>query len=48
VLVSERRDFDRLASGQPRLDALAPLMFVIGLFVVLYGGVMMQFFARRD
>ena len=48
VLTSGRDDFATLAGGQPSIDVLAPLLFVTGLFVMLYGGVMMQFVARRD
>jgi hypothetical protein len=48
VLVSERKDFARLASGRPKLDALGPLMLVTGLFLMLYGGLMMRFVTRRD
>ncbi|MDQ3723567.1 MAG: hypothetical protein M3376_11010, partial [Actinomycetota bacterium] len=47
VLVSEREDFATFAGGQPSVDTLAPLLLVTGLFVVLYGGMMMQLVARR-
>ena len=47
VLVSERDAFATLAGGQPPLGTLAPVLFVTGLFVVLYGGMMMQLVARR-
>ena len=47
VLVAEREHFETLAGGQPSVDALAPLMLATGLFVMLYGGVMMRFVARR-
>jgi hypothetical protein len=48
VLTSEREDFATLAGGRPSIDVLAPLLFVIGAFLVFYGGMMMQFVARRD
>ncbi len=47
VLVSEREDFNRLADGPPPVDQLPPLLLIVGAFVVLYGGLMMQFVARR-
>jgi hypothetical protein len=47
VLVAEREDFDTLAGGRPSLDALAPLLLVTALALILYGGLMMQFAARR-
>ena len=48
VLTAERRNFASLAGGRPTVDVLAPLLFVFGLVVILYGGVMRQFVARRD
>lgn len=47
VLSAEREDFETLAGGRPSLDKLAPLLLVIGLFVMLYGVIMMRFVARR-
>lgn len=47
VLVSEREDFATLAGGQPPIDTVAPVLLVTGLFVMLYGGMMMQLVARR-
>jgi hypothetical protein len=47
VLVSERENFETLAGGQPPVDTLAPVMLGVGIFVVLYGAVMMRFVARR-
>ncbi len=48
VLTAERRNFAALAVRQPSVDVLAPLLLVFGLVVILYGGVMRQFVARRD
>lgn len=47
VMVKERTHFDRLASGSPTIDVLALLVMLIGLFLLFYGGMMMQFVARR-
>lgn len=47
MLVSEREDFATLAGGQPPIDTVAPALLVTGLFVMLYGGMMMQLVARR-
>ncbi len=47
VLVAEREDFETLAGGQPSLDTLAPALFSTGAFLILYAGLLMQFFARR-
>lgn len=47
VLVSEREDFQTFATKWPPVDAFAPLMLILGLAVMLYGGVMMQLVARR-
>jgi hypothetical protein len=47
VLVSERDDFGTLAGGRPSLDTLAPVLMVTGVFLLFYGGMMMQFVARR-
>ena len=47
VLVSEREDFDTLASGQPPVDKLPLLLLIVGGFLVLYGGAMRQLVARR-
>ena len=48
VLVKEREHFDTLAGGSPSLDTLAPVVLVYALFVVFYGGMMMQFVGGRD
>lgn len=47
ALVAARADVDRLAGRWPPLDALAPLLLLVGLVTMLYGGVMAQFVARR-
>ena len=47
VLVNEREDFQTFASKWPPVDTFAPLMLILGLTVMLYGGLMMQFVARR-
>ena len=47
VFVSRREDFDAFASGQPPVDKLAPVLFVTGLFLMFYGGMMMQLVVRR-
>lgn len=47
ALVSERADFATFAGKWPPVDTFAPLMLVLGLVVMLYGGLMMQFVARR-
>jgi hypothetical protein len=46
VLTAERGHFQRLADGQPPLDALTSLLLVIAVLVVFYAGMMMQFVAR--
>ncbi|MDP2709597.1 MAG: hypothetical protein Q8O56_00140 [Solirubrobacteraceae bacterium] len=46
VLVDGREDFDAFAR-KPEIDALAPLLLILGVVVMLYGGVMMQLVARR-
>ncbi len=47
IFVTQRRDFERLAGSWPPLDALAPLVLVVGLVVLLYGALLMQFVGRR-
>jgi hypothetical protein len=47
VLSSEREDFQTLADGPPSLDQLAPLLLIIGLVVMAYAGLMIQFVARK-
>jgi hypothetical protein len=47
VLDSERKDFQTFATKWPPVDTFAPLMLVLGLVVMLYGGLMMQFVSRR-
>ena len=47
VLVNEREDFQTFANKWPPVDTFAPLMLILGLAVMLYGGVMMQFVSRR-
>ena len=48
VLVKERTHFGTLAGGGPALGTLAPVVLVYALFLVFYGGMMMQFVGRRD
>jgi hypothetical protein len=47
VLTSEHEDVDRFASGWPPLDELAPAVLIGGIVLMLYGGLMMQFVARK-
>ena len=47
VFVSGREDFDTFASGRPPVDKLAPVLFLTGLFLMFYGGMMMQLVVRR-
>ncbi len=47
VLANEREDFQTFASKWPPVDTFAPLMLILGLAVMLYGGLMMQFVSRR-
>jgi len=47
VLVSERENFETLSDGRPSIDTLAPLLLGTGLFVMLYGAIMMKLVARR-
>ncbi len=47
VLVNEREDFQTFANRWPPVDTFAPLMLILGLAVMLYGGLMMQFVSRR-
>jgi hypothetical protein len=47
ALVSEREDFQTFATKWPPVDTFAPLMLILGLTVMLYGGLMMQFVSRR-
>ncbi|HEV2061026.1 MAG TPA: hypothetical protein VGR11_16870 [Solirubrobacteraceae bacterium] len=46
VLVSQRENFTTLAGGQP-VDKLAPVLLLTALFLMLYGGMMMQLVVRR-
>lgn len=48
VLVKERTHFGTLAGDGPSLGTLAPVVLVYALFLVFYGGMMMQFVGRRD
>lgn len=48
VLSSGREDFATLAGGRTSVDVLAPLLFLTGALLMLYAGLMMRFFARRD
>jgi hypothetical protein len=47
LLVDERADFDTLADTWPPIDTFAPLLLIAGLFVMLYGAVMMKLVVRR-
>jgi hypothetical protein len=47
VLADTRQDVQTFASKWPPVDAFAPLMLILGLVLMLYGGVMMQLVARR-
>jgi hypothetical protein len=47
VLVKEREHFNTLASRWPPIDVFAPLLLIVGLLVMLYGGVMARRVARR-
>ena len=47
VLVAERKDFDKLASGWPPVDRLPPLLLIVGGILMLYGALMMRFATRR-
>jgi hypothetical protein len=47
VLDDERADFQTFADRWPPVDTFAPLMLILGLVVMLYGGLMMQFVSRR-
>jgi hypothetical protein len=47
ALVNEREDFQTFATKWPPVDTFAPLMLILGLTVMLYGGLMMQFVSRR-
>lgn len=46
VFVKERAHFETFA-GKPALDTIAPAVLILGVFVLLYGGSMMQLVARR-
>ena len=48
VLVEEREHFEALAGGGPPVDALAPLLMIVGLVVMGYGGLMMVLVARES
>jgi len=47
VFVDERADFEAFAGGRPPIDTLAPVLLVTGLFLMFYGGMMMQLVVRR-
>ena len=47
VFVDERADFETFAGGRPPIDTLAPVLLVTGLFLMFYGGMMMQLVVRR-
>lgn len=47
VFVGERAHFETFAGSSPPLDAIAPAVLILGVVVMLYGGSMMQFVARR-
>lgn len=47
VFVERRQDFDTFAAGWPSVDKLAPVLLVSGLFLMFYGGMMMQLVVRR-
>ena len=48
VFVGERENFDTFASGRPSVDELAPVLLVTGLFLMFYGGMMMQLVVHRS
>ena len=47
VLVEQREDFETFAAGRLSLDTLAPVLLVSALFLMAYGGLMMQLVVRR-
>lgn len=47
VLVDEREDFETFAHGRVSIDTLAPALLVTALFLMTYGGLMMQLVVRR-
>lgn len=47
TLANEREDFQTFAGRWPPVDTFAPLMLGLGLFVMLYGALMMTFVSRR-
>jgi hypothetical protein len=47
VLVKEREHVETFARTSPPLGAFAPALLLLGVFVMLYGGSMMQFVSRR-
>lgn len=47
VFVTQRAHVETFAGTSPPLGAIAPAVLILGVFVMLYGGVMMQFVARR-
>ena len=47
VLVEERADFETFAGGRVSVDTLAPVLLVTALFLMAYGGLMMQIVVRR-
>ena len=48
IFVEQSAHFDRFARGWLPLDTIAPALLVLCVVVLLYGGLMMQFVARRD
>ena len=47
VFVESREDFGTFAGGRPSIDTLAPVLLISGLFLMFYGGMMMQLVVRR-
>jgi len=47
VLVEQREDFQTFADGRVSIDTLAPALLVTALFLMTYGGLMMQLVVRR-
>ena len=47
VFVERSADFETFAGGRPSIDTLAPVVLVTGLFLMFYGGMMMQLVVHR-
>ena len=47
VFVGQSADFETFARGRPSVDTLAPVLLITGLFLMFYGGMMMQLVVRR-